>query len=363
MRKFIVLILLTLILAATVIAPAMAQDDVFCGELSADDCAILENSNSVMNGLTSATADLDIQIDVENIPDVPTININLSGTAAYSADMSALAALSSGEPLEGEAALDALLEAIGGFDGSLDLVLTVPQDFAATAGLPFSELNLELALVDGVGYINFDALDEAFGGLLAAQNLTGWGGINFVDLINQAIADDPTLLDQFTTGLSAGSTVDPAALAGIEGLADYITITREGDMDGAAVFTTNIDFGGAVSDPAFQDFIQQTIEASGQALSDSDFQQAIGLLQLVGNDVTLTSTQFIDPATGYLRSTEVNFSLDLTTLLAASGQTVDGDSIVSIVLTVDYSGQNETTVEAPAGATIATMEDLENMGN
>jgi hypothetical protein len=30
---------------------------------------------------------------------------------------------------------------------------------------------------------------------------------------------------------------------------------------------------------------------------------------------------------------------------------------------VDYSGQNETTVEAPAGATIATMEDLENMGN
>jgi hypothetical protein len=354
MRKFVMLMLLTLVLS--IFAPVMAQEDaVFCGTLSADDCAILEQSATAMADLSSAAAELNVQIDVENIPDTPNININLSGTAAYNVDMAAMEGMAS-EGLEGEAALEAITTALSGFDGELDLTLTLPEDIAAAGGLPASEINLQLALVDGVGYINFDPLDSLAGGALSAQGFTGWGGINFIDVINQVVAQNPEALDQLNMGAGATAAMDPAALAAVEGLAQYISIERQADVDGAAVFVTNIDFGGAVSDPAFQDLIQQAVAASGQTMDDAEFQQALGVLQLVGNDVTLSSTQYIDPSTGYVLRGELNFSLDLTTLLAASGQTVDGESIVSLVATIDYSGQNATEVTAPEGATIAPSE-------
>jgi hypothetical protein len=360
MRKLVVLILLTLMLS--VFAPVMAQETpVFCGDLAAEDCTILEQSAAAQTGLSSAAADIDIQIDVENIPNTPTINITLNGTAAYEANMAAFEALASAEALEGEEALSALVTALGGFDGELDLTLTLPQDIATGFGLPANEVNLQLALVSGVGYINFDTLDSLVGGMLSAQGLTGWGGLNFIDLINEAVAQDPTVLEQFNLGASAAA-LDPNTLALAEGLEQYITIERGADVDGAAAFTTTFDFGGAVNDPAFQELLQTIIESSGQAMSDQEFQQTIGVLQLVGDDVTLVSTQYIDTTTGFVQGAELNFSLDLTTLLAASGQTVDGDSIISFVATIDYSGQNETVVEAPAGATIATMEDLQALG-
>lgn len=348
MRKLVVLILLAL--AMMTVAPAMAQDDtVFCGDLAAADCDLLKLSATSMETLSSATADINVQIDVENIPQTPNININLSGTAAYSVDSSAVAAMS-GEELD----VDGLKSLLGGFNGDLALVLSLPAELAAEAGLPASTIELQLKLVDGIGYVNFESLDALAGGALAAQGLTGWGGINFVDLIEKVAAANPDALSSVSEGAST-AMMDTSAL---DSIAQYVNIERSADVDGAAVFVTSVDFASLVNDPAFQELVKTQAEATGQGISDADFQQAIAILNVIGNELDINVTQAIDPGTGYVLSGEINISIDLTTLMAASGQSAAGDSVISFVASIDYSGFNETTIAAPSNATIAPTEML-----
>lgn len=356
MRKFVLLLLLAL--ALSVFAPAaFAQDatEVFCGDLSAEDCALLEQSSQAMTDVTSGVATFNLNIDVQNIPDVPSLTINLAGNAAYNLDPAAIEALTPEEGVEltAEETLAAVTTALSAFDGELSLTLTLPEELAAQAGIPASVIPLELALVDGIGYINFDTIDPLLGGMLAQQGMTGWGGINLIDVMTQMVAENPEMLGQLDM---ATSTTDMADMTQLEGLAQYITIAREADVDGAAVFVTNIDFGGAVSDPAFQDLLKESLEASGETMDEAEFQQTIGILQVLGQQSTLSATQVIDPATGFVNSAEINMNIDLTSLLSASGETVNGEAFLSIVGTIEYSGINATTVEAPADATIAPSE-------
>lgn len=349
MRKLVLLFLLAM--AMTLVAPVMAQDTVFCGDLAAADCDLLKASTEAMAGLSSVTADLNVQLDVENIPNTPTINVNLAGTAAYSIDEAAKTA-AMGAAMD----LDTLKALLGGFNGDLALTLTLPADLATQAGLPSSTIDLQLKLVGGVGYINFDPLDQLAGGALAAQGMTGWGGIDFIDLLDKVVAANPDALSA-VQGAMGNSTamMDPSMLTGLE---QYATVTRGADEDGAAVFSTSIDFAGLVGDPAFQEMVKTAASSSGQAMSDADFQQAIGVLSIIGNQMTITSTQYIDTATNLVKSVEVNVRVDLTQLMAASGTTATGDSVVSLLATVNFSGHNDTTVTAPENASIAPSEML-----
>ena len=165
---------------------------------------------------------------------------------------------------------------------------------------------------------------------------------------------NPDALSSIETAAGA-STANTDAMAALE---QYVSIARGDDMDGAAVFTTTVDFASLVNDPAFQELVKTAASSSGQSMSDADFQQAIGLLNIIGNQMTITSTQYIDPATSLVKSVEVNVHVDLTQLMAASGQTATGDSIVSLVATINFSGHNETSVSAPENASIAPTEML-----
>ncbi|HEX2622050.1 MAG TPA: hypothetical protein VHL11_17960, partial [Phototrophicaceae bacterium] len=288
MRKLVILFLLAM--AMTMVAPVMAQDSTtFCGDLEAADCDLLTASSTAMAGLSSVTADINVQLDVENIPNAPTININLAGTAAYSISDDAKAA-AAGTTMD----LDTIKTLLGGFGGDLALVLTVPQELATQAGLPGSTIDLQLKLVDGVGYINFEPLDALAGGALAAQGLKGWGGIDFVDLLTKAAAANPDALSSLGN-LGAGSAANTDAMSA---MTQYVTIERGEDEDGLATFTTTVDFASLVNDPAFQDLIKTSAASSGQTMSDADFQQALGILNVIGNEMEITSTQYIDPETG-----------------------------------------------------------------
>jgi hypothetical protein len=358
MRKFVLLLLLAL--ALSVLVPAsFAQDapETFCGDLSAEDCDLLTQASEAE--VNSGTANFNLQIDLQNIPDVPNLTISLAGDAAYNVDAAALESLSMDEATEmtAEESLVALTTALSAFDGELNLTLTLPEELAAEAGIPSSSIPLELALVDGIGYINFDTLDPLTGGMLAQQGLEGWGGINFIDLITQLVAENPEMLDQLDMA-SAGAGMTDMDMSQLEGLEQYVSVSRSADVDGQAVFVTDIDFGGFVSDPAFQDLIAESMESSGQAMSDAELQQALGILQVLGQQSSLSVTQSIDPATGFTTGGEFNLNMDLTSLLAASGETVDGEAFLSIVGTIDYSGLNDTTVTAPADANIAPTEML-----
>jgi hypothetical protein len=358
MRKFVLLLILAL--AFSVMVPAaFAQDaaETFCGDLSAEDCAVLEQSATAMEGVSSSTANFNLQIDVENIPDVPALSIVLTGDAAYTLDAAALEALEveEGTELTVEQSLAAFTTALSAFDGELNLTLTLPEELVAQAGIPASTIPLELALVDGIGYINFDTIDPLTGGMLAQQGLEGWGGINFIDLVTQLVAENPEMLDQLDMA-SAGTEMTD--MSQFEAFEQYITVSRGADVDGQAVFTTDIDFGGFVSDPAFQDLIAESMETSGQTLDEAELQQALGAIQLLGQQTTLNFSQSIDTATGFVTGGEFNLNIDLTSVLQASGETVNGEAFVSIVGTIDYSGINDTTVSAPENANIAPTEML-----
>lgn len=348
MRKLLVLFLL--LLGMTLVGPVMAQDDVFCGDLAAEDCDLLKLSAQAMADLSSVAADLNVQIDLEGIPGTPNLNINLSGTAAYDVDDAAMEA-----SMAASMDLESIKTILGGFAGEIALTLTLPDDLAMQAGLPSGTIDLELKLVDGVGYINFDTLDALTGGMLAAQGMTGWGGINFVELLDMAVAANPDALGALDMGTSAMTMMDMDALMG---LTNYITIARAADVDGAATFVTTVDFAGMVNDTAFQDLVKEQMEATGQAASDADFAQAIAILQVVASQMNITVTQFVDPATGYNLGGEIAVNVDLTALMAASGQEASGESIISVTASLDYSGFNETTVSAPENASIAPAEML-----
>jgi hypothetical protein len=359
MRKFVLLLLLAL--AFSVLVPAtFAQDapDTFCGDLAAEDCDLLtQAANAEVN---SGTANFDLQIDISGLPEVDSLSINLAGDASYSLDAAAIESLSMDEGTEmtAEESLAAFTTLLSSFDGELNLTLTLPDELVAEAGIPASSIPLELALVDGIGYINFDTLDPLTGGALAQQGLQGWGGINFIDLVTQLVAENPEMLDQIDMA-SAGSEM--ADMSQFEAFEQYITLSRSEDVDGQAVFVTDIDFAGFVSDPAFQDLISESMATSGQTISDAELQQALGAIQLLGQQTTLSVTQTIDPATGFTTGGEFNLNMDLTSLMQAAGEDVSGEAFVSIVGTIDYSGLNDTTVEAPANASIAPTEMLLGM--
>jgi hypothetical protein len=161
MRKLVLLTLLAFVLALFA-APAMAQDEVFCGSLAAEDCDLLLQSSEAMAGVHSAAIEFDVQLDIENIPNAPTINVNLAGSGSFDVDMSVMEGMMEmGADTSAEDAVAAVLDVLKAFDADLSLTLTLPEDLAGMMGAPFSTLDLNLAFVDGVGYVDFDSLDAA----------------------------------------------------------------------------------------------------------------------------------------------------------------------------------------------------------
>lgn len=358
MRKFVILALLALVMSLAF--PVMAQDAVFCGELEAEDCALLTLVAENGKDLSSGAVDFEVEIDVVNIPNMPSdLNIVLNGNAAYATDPAAVEAFAASAEEGGEAALNALIAFVGGFGSELNLSLSLPEDFAAENSIPFSNLDVELSFVDGIAYINFDTLDAAFGGMFAQQGLTGWYGVNVVELLSTFVAQDPTLIEAFTSGFDgATGGFDPSQLGAVEALAEYINIQRVEDTDGYATFVTSIDFAGVVTNPEFQGLVKEQMETAGQAVTDSEFQQAIAILSIIAQQTTIEVTQLIDEEAGHTVGTVAVVYVDLTSLLAASGQEAAGETYVSLIAGFEYSGWNSTTVTAPDGATVLPTEAL-----
>ncbi|MBK8029564.1 MAG: hypothetical protein IPK17_08615 [Chloroflexi bacterium] len=125
MRKGLLLVMLLLTLVSGAALAQTTTADVYCGDLSADDCALLEQSQMAMHDLTAAAFNLfvDVQIEAEG----EQMPISLVGSGAYSgldrnADLS----------MDGMAALTALR----GFNAGLMLTATLPQSMVEESERP-----------------------------------------------------------------------------------------------------------------------------------------------------------------------------------------------------------------------------------
>lgn len=352
------LLMLTLMLASV----STAQDiPVFCGTLSADDCAILERSQEAMKSIDSASTTFDLSINISGVPDLPTesLVITLTGSGSFANGGAFNAMTDISEDTEITTLLNMLAEGLKAFNGDLVLNLSIPSE--VTGGELPDTITLHLMLVDGVGYIDFDPLQP----ITNDPSLVGWGGIDIANLLVDLVAqqgdmlNDPEIAGAFAEGFAMGAT-GGAEFASTEAMGQFIAIERVADENGAAVFESTVDLSALSRSPEFQEIIRQQMEAQGQTMTDAEFSQALSITEVAFQDSSVVVRQAIDPATGYVVSTNGSMSFDLTTIGAMSGEGVA--PIISINFTVNTSGVNATSaVSAPAGASLFPYQMLLGM--
>lgn len=345
MRKVVITVLIftLLLLGGTV----MAQDA--CGGLGEADCAIITASNAAMEGLTSSSFNFSLDITVDG-PDAGTISI--AGDGAF--DVSGLVGMDMTAMQSGDvtALFDGLKAIVQNFDGDLTLNISAPP----SAGLP-GPISLELLMVDGVGYLNFDSLATLLGGpdMLTAMGLpTGWAGLDFVDTIEQVVALAGPSLEESMDTMPDVSSMDPSQFASF---ARYFTLTREADAAGAAVFSGTMDFGGLVNDPAFMDLLQAQMAAQGQEIPADQMGEVTQMLAQMGDAFDITLNQSIDLSNNYLRSVNFNMAIDGAALQEMGG----GSDVpnVTIAAAISFADHNAApAITAPAGAPVATFMQL-----
>jgi hypothetical protein len=324
---------LTLAAMLLVSGISFAQTDVVCGTLAEADCAILTQSAEAMAEVSSSTFDMAFEI---NTGTQGALTIAADGAFEFTGEIGEtdLAALNSADPT---VAFGVLKNLLANFKGTLNLSLSGTPE----VGLP-GDVAISLVLVDGIGYLNFAELAPLAGPsgdqMLTQFGITDWAGLDLVGAID--------LLGGMATGMETTPT-DPAAAEELNAaIANYVTITREADVDGQAVFSTSIDFAGLLSEPAFADLVAAQAEAQG-----TDPEMLAGITE--GISVTATST--IDLATFF--QTSVSFDLNI------SGAALQGSGVESISITgvVNYDNFNSApAITAPAGP-VATVMDLMNL--
>lgn len=329
-RLLLVCALLLLVSVGT-LAHAQGDTQVLCGNLSADDCALLASASTNMSALTSGTmtANLAFAGTMDGSPAEFGFDIAATWTGAgigLSPEQSL--DLASADPT---AIINNAVSGIANFNGSLSFTITPPP---GDTTLP-APLTLDLRLVDSIGYINFDSL-AMFGAMMGPGFPTGWGGTNLVDLFTQL----GPMLGSMTGDMSGMGTTTEATvvpqeeIARITGIANqYMTISRDG-----GTFNFSIDLAGLLNDPE----IQSLMEAQGsEAMSAQD------LADLQNANLTATMT-----LTG-----DNQFIQDIAINLAAESE---GEPF-TMAGTISFANHNAAPlVTAPDGATVVTTEELMN---
>lgn len=377
MRKtlgIVVLVLSIVGLSAGVVArPTHAQTPpvVFCGTLSAEDCTLLTTATNNLLAAQSATVDLSFNFTATNFPDAPApIVIDIAGTGAYSGTANFMNMTNMTNATDPQVIIDSLRT----FRGQLTLVVTLPPEMAGGTmpGAFPNPLTIDLRLVDGVGYINFDAIPE-----LAQQGLTGWGGIDLAGLLTELVVQQPDLFNQAL----GGGGIDPALLAELQNpdsMNAYATIARV-DTAGTNVaqFQTTIDFNAFFAQESTRELLRQSIQnqPGSEQLTPEQIEEAIDISASLFQNSSVLSTVTVDPATSTVLSQTVSAVIDLSTLATTMGPalgdgsaatpealpTIDPASVpvFSFSAAVNYSNINAAPeITAPEGAQIVDYRQL-----
>jgi hypothetical protein len=367
MRKAVLFVMLMALLPFALTAAAQDVAAPFCGDLPESDCSILTNAQTTMLANQSGRFDLAINLTVSDIEgfNEPLI-FNLSGTGAYSGNLSGMAG-SSNLPMQTmtdpSMAVQMLGELLGGFSGELDLTLTVPQSLAGMMGETEGGIPLQLRLVDGVGYLNFDLLRDLLGA--GDGQPEGWGGIDLVGLITQA-ANSGMLEGMDQTGIDTEAVQrfsDPAFFN------QFVVLSRAADTtleNGAnvAVFTTSVDYAALAQSEEFNELMQQSMEASGSSLTAEEMESASAMMGEMFQNITLSTTTFVGVDDNQVYRQQTVAVINLQGLTGAMGG--EGDMAaptLTLDATIDLSGFNEAQdIIAPEGAPVLTAEDLMGSG-
>lgn len=364
LRTLMILLLIFLFIGGATLAQEMPP--VFCGDLAEADCQLLNDSQTAMAALASNSAEFMMTINIDGIPDTPgPMAITFSGLGAYTGGeelrtMSTSIAAAQDDPM---AIFNMFPDLLTAFDGDLTLKLGFPAEMMADSGMPES-ITLELKLVDGVGYINFDPLQP----LINDPQYTGWGGLDLAGLLRAVLEEQ----DEMISGLLAqqGTTamgMNPEFIAAMSDpafMASFMTIARtdDGSTD-MATFAVTLNLGAMMSSPAYTEMIQQQIQAQmamqGVELSAEEMQQALAISTQMLEDATFNITQTIGVNDKFVHSTDFSMAFDMSGAMAAAGDTSGAAMNFSVNGSFKLGQFNSVApISAPANASVMPYEQL-----
>ncbi|MEO8394398.1 MAG: hypothetical protein ABI700_15505 [Chloroflexota bacterium] len=375
MRK-LGLIALLMMLCISGAAFAQTSMPVFCGDLSAADCTILTNSQSASKTLDSASFDLNVNTTISNVPDMQEpVVIGVTGNGSYSG----LAALHNTDMSTMQTDPGAFLSnLLANFDGDLTLTVNLPPAVVAQAGANMpSSLTLQLRLVDGFGYINFDTL-KALMSDMGGMNLSGWGGLDLASLLKAALQQMPDMFNNMSSGMSSGMNMgsamqqftDPAFVG------KFVTIKRTDAGTGdTATFETTVNLSALMAQPEFQDMMRQQMQAQGQTMQQQNMDQMMTMMTMMYQNLTITVTEEIGLSDSFVHSIHGAINFDTSAMMTAMGSMDSAGSsitptpgvakpapVVNIDFTLTYSDFNSApAIIAPPNAMILPWQSLIGM--
>lgn len=366
-------------------APVFAQDDApFCGNLSDDDCAILEASAAADEASNEGAYDLALDVVLEGVPNAPFDNFafTLLHSAVYRTDADAAEEMAMMGDMGDEMLQDAEMMSkivttlVNGVDTQQTLTIQFPADVAealgAQMGAPLpEEITINFAIVDGIGYLDLDSVAASFP---EAEGLTGWVGTELAPILEEVLAqaaDDPDFQAAMAPAMM-GMAGQQMAEEQAEIFEQYIDIQRldDAEIDGeaVAVFQSKFDFVSFATDPAFFDVIVQQLEALGEdAPSPAELAQFQFMMPMIApmlfGGLDQSTTSYISLDTDYTLLGELVFEWDLSTLagLAAFAGDALGElpSFFGMNVTVDSYDQDDAgDIDAPEGAMVVPAEDI-----
>ncbi|NWF70828.1 MAG: hypothetical protein HXY40_17220 [Chloroflexi bacterium] len=389
MHKFVLLLLAALLL--TISFTASAQDARFCGGLSDADCELLYASEAAMAGLESATFTVDATLAVTRGDETETTTV--TGGGSWVGALPNFGAMMNNPMTIADpfGALGGLGEGLTAFDGTLNLLITNmdPGEEPATR-------DIQLVLVDGIGYVNFDALfpreegdsNDNRGG--RGMNLSGWGGVNLVELL----AAMPNIMGQMG-GMMGGQGGMPAGGmmgGGLTGVGDmnipddvlmnHVTITRLADADyngtTVAVFQTTVDIGGIMTDPTLlAQMAAQMAENAPEGTTAMTPEQMGAAMGAMFPNTSFTNTQMIGLEDNFVRSRMVEMTLETAGGMGIGGMmgaapgraepspaetpeaaaALPATQVVSVAFAFDQFN-SVAAISVPEGAEVIPTEDL-----
>lgn len=353
-----------------------------CGNLSEADCTLLTNAQTASSSLDSQMFDFNLHVNISNLPEMNeplafslTGSGSTGGMAALQSHMMAMQSSMMGTPdfsaLQenfGEIA-DALRE----FSGDLNLTLALPADLMAMAGPNMPDnINLQIRMVDGIGYLNLDPLQPILA-RSGMSNMSGWIGIDVVGLLQAAFEQiDSSMLSSGMDMSSSDAMMGyMEAFSDPEFLANFMTIERTDDGSGdTAVFEFTFDFSKLMASPEFQNMMRAQMEeqmaASGVTLSEDEMGAALAMSSQMMKGITMSMTEEIGLEDGFIHSINGSVNVDtrgMMTALSDAGEvsqsTAETAPVIDITFGANYSSFNSAPeITAPEDAMIIPYESL-----
>ncbi|MFN8373865.1 MAG: hypothetical protein U0694_13445 [Anaerolineae bacterium] len=362
MRKLSLVLLVLLLLA---MVSVVAAQDVPCGDLSEEDCAFLSDSLAASASVGSATFTIDATLNTTN-EDGDDTNIAISGDGAFSGAEGMLGGMMGGMMSDPAAAADmsgmmsGFESGVSAFDGALNLTID-------TGDAP---LDIQLVLVDSIGYINFGALGLA--GMRMGQNaeLPEWGGVNLVDLVSTVTEGmTPEQISSMAGNMAGGSAADASLASDLDfaTVGSHIVLSRleDSEIDGVAVavYELSLDVAGWLNDPATMEMMQEQM-ANDPAAADMSAEDVTAMLAAAAENISFSVTGYFGLEDNYVYGLEIAASVDAAAIAEAAPDSANasGGGSFDLSFGIYFADQNAAPeITAPEGAVVAEADELMQM--